>query len=119
MKKLLAIVVLGLLLSGNAYTMTLEQYWEGQTKRLIESRQVCAEEAHKSGSYNSEIFTLCNAAADEVEEIRYENFKKGKAQKCASIRARIENTKGQSAGSDSANFIMGMLNAYMEDEACY
>ena len=26
---------------------------------------------------------------------------------------------GQSAGSDSANFLMGMLNAYMEDEACY
>ena len=56
---------------------------------------------------------------DEVEEIIYETFKKGKAQKCASVRARIESTKGQSAGSDSANFLMGMLNAYMEDEACY
>ena len=119
MKKLLGILVLGLLLSNSAYAMTYEEYWEGQTERLIESRRICAEEAHKSGSFNSEIFKLCNAAADEVEEIRYENFKKGKAQKCASVRARIESTKGQSAGSDSANFLMGMLNAYMEDEACY
>ena len=119
MKKLLGIMVLIFLLSGNAYSMTYEEYWEGQTKRFIESRRVCAEEAHKSGSFNSEIFKSCNAAADEVEEIRYENFKKGKAQKCASVRARIESTKGQSAGSDSANFLMGMLNAYMEDEACY
>ena len=34
------------------------------------------------------------------------------------MRAQIENSRGQTAGSDTANFLMGMLNAYMEDEAC-
>ena len=119
MKKLLGIVVLGLLLSGNAYAMTEEEYWDSHGKRYIESRRVCAEEAKKSGSFDSEIFRSCNAAWDEVEKIRLEMITKRKAQKCASVRARIESTKGQSAGSDSANFLMGMLNAYMEDEACY
>jgi len=58
MKKLLGILVLGLLLSNSAYAMTYEEYWEGQTERLIDSRRICAEEAHKSGSFNSEIFKL-------------------------------------------------------------
>ena len=65
-----------------------------------------------------EIFTSCNAAWDEVEKIRLEMIEKRKADKCASVRARIESTRGQSAGSDTANFLMGMLDAYMEEEAC-
>ena len=119
MKKLFIFLFITTIFSNSSFAMTEEEYWKSRTERLIESRRVCAEEAHKSGSFNSEIFRSCNAAADEVEEIIYETFKKGKAQKCASVRARIESTKGQSAGSDSANFLMGMLNAYMEDEACY
>lgn len=119
MKKFFILLFITTIFSNPSFAMTEEEYWDSHGERYIESRRVCAEEAKKNGSFDSEIFSSCNTAWDKVEKIRLEMITKRKAQKCASIRARIENTKGQSAGSDSANFLMGMLNAYMEDEACY
>jgi hypothetical protein len=50
-KKFFILLFITTIFPNPSFAITLEQYWEGQTKRLIESRQVCAEEAHKSGSF--------------------------------------------------------------------
>ena len=113
------IVFLGLLLSGNANAMTEDEYWDTYAERMIEGSKVCEEEAEKNGSFNNEVYSACFDAWGKLNKIKLEMIEKRKADRCASVRARIESTKGQSAGSDSANFLMGMLNAYMEDEACY
>ena len=75
-------------------------------------------EAKKNSSFDDDIYDSCSNAWRKAEEIRLEIITKRKDQKCASMRAQIENSRGQTAGSDTANFLMGMLNAYMEDEAC-
>ena len=120
MKKLLGIVVLGLLLSGNANAMTEDEYWETYGERMIENSNYCIAESERiSGSFNSELFHQCRDAYQEADEIRLEMIRKNKEQRCSAMRQKIENNKNYSAGSDAANFLMGMLNAYMEDEACY
>lgn len=121
MKKLFStILVLGLLLCGNAYAMTEDKYWDTYAERTIENSNYCIAESKRiSGSFNSELFQQCRDAYEKADKIRLEMIKKNKDQRCSSIRQKIKNNESYSSSSDAANFLIGMLNAYMEEEACY
>jgi len=61
-----------------------------------------------------DLFHDCLARFQQVELNRINRSN----ERCKAMREKIENSKNYSAGSDAANFLMGMINGYMENEAC-
>ena len=119
MKKILSTLFLSLFFLSSAFSMTEEEYWETYGERMIENSNYCIAESERiSGSFNSELFHQCRDAYSAADKIRLEMIRKNKEQRCSAMRQKIENNKNYNAGSDAANFLMGMLNSYMEDEAC-
>ena len=118
MKKILILLFIITVLTNPLFSMTEEEYWDTYADRTMKNIKFCRAEAKKNSSFDDDIYDSCSNAWRKAEEIRLEIITKRKDQKCASMRAQIENSRGQTAGSDTANFLMGMLNAYMEDEAC-
>ena len=70
MKKLLGIIVLGLLLTNNTNAGTLEEDWARDTEIYMEGIKKCQEYAQQSGSWNSEQFTMCTTKFKEMDNAR-------------------------------------------------
>lgn len=95
-----------------------DKYWDEYSKRLIDTRKICTEEANKSGSFNSEVFDECTDLADAYEKDLLQAVRAKDEKDCDSMKARINNSKAR-AKSNAGNFLLGMLERQMEDMACY
>ncbi len=119
MKKLFLYVFLGLLWCNVVLAASAEEkYWKTYSERNIANSKICQEEALASGEWNSEIFQTCRDAYHTSEKIRLELIEARDDKECESMRRRIENSNAN-VGSDVGNFLLGMLEAQMEDMACY
>jgi hypothetical protein len=118
MNKFLIFLFITTILTNTSFSMTEDEYWDTYADRVIKNTDFCLTEANKSSSFDDDIYDSCNNAFNKADKIRLEIIRKRQDQKCAAMREQIENSRGQSVGSNTTNFLMGMLNSYMEDEAC-
>ena len=95
-----------------------DKYWDEYSKRLIDTRKICAEEAHKNGSFNSEVFDECTDLADAYEKDLLQAVRAKDERDCDSMRERINNSKAR-LKSNAGNFLLGMLERQMENMTCY
>ena len=119
MKKILVGLFINFFFIINVFAGPAEdKYWEEYSDRLIESGRICRDESHKTGQFNSDVFSSCMAMARELERDLLETVRAKDERDCDSMRARINNSKAR-AKSDAGNFLLGMLERQMEDMACY
>jgi len=95
-----------------------DKYWEETADRMIESGRICSDEAHKTGQFNSDVFSSCMATAREIDRELLEAVRAKDEKDCDSMRARINNSTAR-AKSNAGNFLLGMLERQMENMACY
>ena len=118
MKKLLSILVLGLLLTNNTNAGTLEEDWARDTEIYMEGIKKCQEYAQQSGSWNSEQFTMCTTKFKEMDNARIKRREAVRNQKCKAARETNSNTSGSAGLSNAENFLLGMMGQLSEDIAC-
>ena len=118
MKKLLGIVVLGLLWCIISFAGTLKEDWARDTEIYIEGIKKCGDYAKRSGSYNSEEYNSCTTKFKELDDARIQRREHARDQKCKAAREKNSNTTGSASLSNAENFLLGMMGQLSEDMAC-
>ena len=119
MKKTFFFLLINLILIPNLKAGSLQEDWAKDIEIYQAGVRQCADVyAQKSGSFNSEHYRECVDEFNRLNNARIEARELARKNRCDSMRQKIESTRNYSAGSDVGNFLMGMLNSYMEDEAC-
>tara|TARA_B100000768_G_C11168165_1_gene327502 strand:+ start:51 stop:413 length:363 start_codon:yes stop_codon:yes gene_type:complete len=118
MKKILGIMVLGLLWCNSSNAGTLEEDWARDVVISQEGRMKCADYAHQSGSFIGEDFTICMTQFREMDNARIERREATRNQKCKAARKKNSSTSGSAALSNVENFLLGAMGQLSEDIAC-
>jgi len=118
MKKLLGILVLGLLWCNISFAGTLKEDWRRDAEIYMEGINKCSDYAGRSGSYNSEEYWICVKKFKELDNARIQRREHARDQKCKVAREKNTNTTGSTSLSNAENFLLGAMGQLSEDMAC-